>query len=132
MARAQENAAAQGDIEFIRTNFPLLLAEYEDLLAKVGQFLEWRRQKTERKEKLPCLTRLELKEETAAALEELKHFRSQRCAERVAAMLAHELPEDVAERLLAIQEQLRLFEDDHAEELLGQLISIVEKEEECI
>ena len=71
-----------------------------------------------------------MREETGAALEELKHFWSQECAGRVEAMLAHELPEDVRERLLGIQEQLKLYEDDNAEELLGQLLNILEKEEE--
>ncbi len=130
MARGQENAAARGDREFIDSQFPLLMAEYENLLAKIGQFLERRRQEQGRNEKLPCLTIQELREEAATALEELKHFRSQKCAERVEAMLTHELPEYAAERLLEIQEQLRLYEDDKAEEQLGQLLCILEKEEE--
>ena len=127
LARAQENAAVQGDLEFIRSQFPILMAEYETLLANIGQFLEWRGREKGRKEKLPCLTLQEFMEETGAALEELKHFRSQKCAERVEAMLAHELPECGAKRLLEIQEQLRLYEDDKAEELLGQLLDILEK-----
>ncbi|MCI9161722.1 MAG: response regulator [Lachnospiraceae bacterium] len=130
LARGQENAAVQGDRESIRSQFPLLLAEYENLLANIQQFLEQRRRESGGKEKLPCLTKEEFKGETAAALEELKHFRSQKCAERVEAMLAHELPGHAAERLLEIQEQLKLYEDDKAEELLGQLLSIFDKEEE--
>ena len=129
MARGQENAAIQGDRESIRSQFPLLLAEYENLLANIQQFLEQRRRERGGKEKLPCLTLEELKGETAAALEELKHFRSQKCAERVEAMLDHELPGHAAERLLEIQEQLKLYEDDKAEELLDQLLSIFDKEE---
>ena len=45
-------------------------------------------------------------------------------------MLSHELPKDVEERLLGIREQLRLYEDDDAEERLGQLLGLLEKEEE--
>ncbi len=130
MARAQENAAVQGDREFIDSQFPLLMAEYENLLVNIGRFLEWRRQENGKKEKLPGLTAEELKRETAAALEELKHFRSQKCAERVEAILTHQLPEYATERLLEIQEQLRLYEDDKTEELLGQLLNILEREEE--
>lgn len=130
MAREQENAAVQGDREFIHKQFPMLIAEYENLLANIGQFLERRRQEKGKKEKLPCLTIQELRGETGAALEELKHFRSQKCAERVDAMLTHQLPGYAEERLLEIQEQLRLYEDDKAEELLGQLLSILEKEED--
>ena len=130
MARAQEEAAVQEDRERIRSGFPLLMAEYEKLLANIEQFLEWRRLENGSKEKLPGLTMEELKEETGTALEELKHFRSQKCGERVDAMLAHELPSDVEERLLEIQKQLKLYEDDKAEELLGQLLGLLEKEEE--
>lgn len=130
MAREQENAAAQGDRELIEQKFPLLMAEYETLLANIGQFLEQRRRKNDKKEKLPCLSVQELRQQTAAALEELKHFWSQECEERVEEMLTHELPEDVSERLLQIQEQLKLYEDDNAEELLSELLSILDKEEE--
>lgn len=81
-------------------------------------------------EKLPGLPIHELTEQTAAALEELKHFRSRQCAERVDRMLLHELPEDIGKRLLQIRDQLRLYEDDNAEDLLSQLLSILKKEEE--
>lgn len=45
-------------------------------------------------------------------------------------MLLHELPEDIGKRLLQIRDQLRLYEDDNAEDLLSQLLSILKKEEE--
>lgn len=130
MAREQENAAAQGDREFIDREFPRLLAEYETLLTNIGQFLERRRQEKDKKEKLPCPPLSELREQAVTALEKLKHFRSQECAERVGTMLTYELPEAVEESLLQIREQLSLFEDDNAEELMEQLIGILEKEEE--
>ncbi len=126
MAREQENAAAQGDRKLITEKFPLLLAEYETLLAHIGQFLEWRKEEHAKKEKLPCPDIQELREQTAAALEELKHFRSQECADRVETLLLHELPKDTEEHLRRIREQLRLYEDDNAEELLGQLLEILE------
>ena len=131
MARDHENAAAQGDREFIVEQFPLLLAEYEILLANMEQFLERRRQEeNNRKEKLPCPPMRELREQVASALENLKHFRSRECAEKVDALFLYDLPKDVMESLLQIREQLRLFEDDNAEELLDQLLSLLEKEEE--
>ena len=129
MAREQENAAAQGDREFISGHFPALLAEYETLLENIGQFLELHRQEKDGKEKLPSLPAKELREEAATALEELKHFRSRECAERIEKILLHELEKDTKERLLQIREQLKLYEDDDAEELLGKLIDMLEKEE---
>lgn len=130
LAREQENAAAQGDREFIAQHFPMLMAEYETLLTNIGQFLGRRRQEKENKEKLPALTVQELKKQTAEALEDLRQFRSQECADRVEAMLLHEVPGNTEERLLQIQEQLRLYEDDNGEVLLAQLLDILEKEEE--
>ncbi len=129
LAREQENAAAQGDHELIDGKFPLLLVEYENLLENIGQFLKQHRQEDNEKEKLPCPPVRELREQTAQALEELKHFRSQECAKSVETMLVYELPENVLADLLQIQEMLRLYEDDDAEELLSQLLDKLEKEE---
>ncbi len=129
MAREQENAAAQGDRELISEKFPLLLAEYETLMTNIRQFLKQYRKEHDEIQKLPCPPMQELKEQTEAALERLKHFRSQECAERIDKMLTYELPEDVEKQLLQTREQLKLYEDDDAEELLSQLLDILEKEE---
>ena len=129
MARQQENAAAQGDEAFIAEKSPLLLGAYETLLANIGRFLEERRQKDAVGERLPRLSLEELREQTAKALDELEHFRSAECAGRVEDMLTHELPEEAEKRLSQIREQLKLYEDDNAEELLRQLLGILEKEE---
>ena len=130
LARAQEEAAARGDREFISGHFPELLAEYETLLAEIERFLKQRKQEENQAEKLPALQTGEIHEEASAALSELEHFRSRECAERVDSMLLHELPDDVEERLVQIREQLKLYEDDHVEELLRQLLGILEKEDE--
>lgn len=126
MARAQENAVTQGDREFIDEQFPVLLAEYETLLTSIEQFLEWRRQENESQKKLPCLPIQELKEQIASALDALSHFRSQECAEKVKSLLLHDMPKETMDNLLHIQEQLKLYEDDNAEELLNQLLSTFE------
>lgn len=130
MARAQEEAAARGDREFISEHFSQLLGQYETLLADIGQFLEQRSQEKNQVRKLPALTLREIREEAFLALEELEHFRSRECAERVDSILIHELPANVEEPLVQIREQLKLYEDDYAEELLRQLLSILEKEDE--
>ena len=130
MARAHENAAARKDRGFINAQFQALMAEYETLLANIGTFLEQRRQEHGQKEKLPGLPLQQLREQMAEALEELKHFRSKECAQQIDSLLLHELPQDTGERLLQVQEQLRLYEDDYAEELLGQLLDMLEKEDE--
>lgn len=125
MAREQENAAARGDREFIAEGCPAMLAEYEAVLTNIEKFLEQRKREHDQKEKLPCPPMQELREQAAAALEELRCFRSRGCAEKVEKMLLYELPGDAEERLLQIREQLRLYEDDNAEELLGQLLDVL-------
>ncbi len=130
MARVQENAASQGDRELITEQFPVLLAEYETLLEQIKLFLNQRRQENDNREKLPALPIQELRRQVAEALERLKHFQSRECAQRVDELLLHELPDDIAEQLSQIRGQLKLYEDDNAEELLGQLLEILEKEEE--
>lgn len=125
MAREQEEAALRGDENFISEQFPVLFAEYETLLANIGCFLEQRRAEKNKAEKLPPLSVQEIRNEAVTALSELEHFRSRECAERVDSMLLHELPADVEERLSQIRQQLRLYEDDCAEELFRQLLDVL-------
>ena len=129
LARAQENAAAQGDTDFIAQQFPRLLEAHQALLARIGQFLEQRRQGGPQEEKLPPPSPQELRELVAQALDELEHFRSRECAGIVEDLLRHTLPQTVEDSLSEIRGQLKLFEDDNAEALLGGLLTRMEKEE---
>ncbi len=129
-ARAQEHAADQGDTERIAREFPALLEAYETLLTNIGLFLERRRQTGPQEELLPALPLPALREQVGAALEALEDFRSRECADKVEDILRHELPQDTGDSLREIQEQLMLYEDDHAEELLRQLLKELEKEDE--
>lgn len=128
MARAQETAAAKGDMEFIARQFPVLMEHYEALLENISLLLEKRRQNVPQAEKLPPLPAQELRERVETALNELTHFRSKECAGIVEELLRHELPQDAADSLEEIQGQLKLYEDDNAEDLLNQLLSKLEKE----
>lgn len=126
LARAQENAASQGDTEFVARQFPRLLEAYEALLMNIGAFLE--RRQSGSQEKLPPLPARELRERAGKALGELEEFRSQECLGMVEALLRHELPQDTAEKLWEIYRQLKLFEDDNAEALLRQLLCQLEED----
>ena len=44
-------------------------------------------------------------------------------------LLLHAMPQDAEDSLLSIQAQLKLYEDDNAEELLRQLLSRLEEED---
>ena len=128
LARAQENAAAQGDREFIARQFPELLAAHQALLERIGAFLEQRRQAQPQEEKLPALPPQELREQVEAALHELEDFRSQECARMVEELLSRDLPPAAERGLREIQGQLKLFEDDNAEALLAKLVDELDKE----
>lgn len=129
MARAQENAAAQGDRQLIEQRLPRLLEAYGELLERIGWVLEQRRKDAPQEEKLPPLSMQELTGQVGRALEELEDFRSRECSGIVADILRHELPQDTLDSLRSIQEQLKLFEDDNAEMLLGQLLSSLKTQE---
>ena len=129
MSRAQENAASKGDTEFIEQQLPSLLEAYEKLLMNIGLFLDRRHQNDPQEEKRPTLPDQELKERVRAALSELENFRSQACAGIVEDVLRHALSRDTSDSLKEIQGQLKLYEDDNAEMLLGQLLSKLEREE---
>ncbi len=130
LARAQENAATQGDTDYIQQQFPQLLEAHTALLERLGRFLA-RRQRGDPAEKLPPLSHQEITERVRAALSELEDFRSEACAGMVEAMLRYTLPQNVERSLKEIQGQLKLFEDDDAESLLGQLLRELEKEDGC-
>ena len=128
LARVQENAAAQGDTDFIARELPRLLEAHGDLLAHIGRFLEGRQTRPP-EEKLPPPTPQELRERVGEALELLEDFQSRECATAVEELLCHALPPEAEERLREIQGQLKLYEDDHAEELLGALLGRLEQED---
>lgn len=129
MARAQEEAAGAGDPALIAQGFPPLLETYEALLANIGAFLDGRRQREARTERLPALPAGELLAQVKAALEQLENFRSQECAAIVEELLRHGMSQETEDGLLKIQAQLKLYEDDNAEELLRQLIGRLEEED---
>lgn len=129
MAKAQEEAAGAGDAALIAQGFPPLLEAYEALLAELDAFLSRRRGQAAGAEKLPALPPEELRTQTGAALEQLENFRSQACAAIVEELLLHALPRYAEDGLREIQAQLKLYEDDNAEELLRQLLSRLEEED---
>ena len=129
LARAQEDAAAREDTDFIVRELPRLLEAHEALLAHIGAFLEGRRNGRPQEEKLPPPTPWELRERVAAALAALEDFQSRGCAAAVEELLRHVLPPEVESELKEIQGQLKLYEDDNAEALLGKLLGRLEQED---
>lgn len=68
-------------------------------------------------------------EKVQEALDRIENFRSKECAGIVDELLKYRLDHDTEAKLREIREQLRMYEDDAAEELLRQLAGWMEKED---
>ena len=126
MARAHEEAANREDEAFITEEFPRLLAAYEKQIENIRAFLDQRQE--EEASDLGEISRLELLTGIREALEALEDFHSRECAGKLEEMRRYRLDADTAAKLQEIQEQLRLYEDDAAEELLRRLITWLEEQ----
>ena len=127
MARAHEEAADREDEIFIMEGFPGLLAAYEKQMENIRAFLDQKR--GEKVTELGEISRRELLQNVREALELLEDFRSKECAGKIEELCRYRLDADTAARLQDVQEQLRLYEDDTAEELLRRLIEGLEEPE---
>ncbi|MDE6674201.1 MAG: response regulator, partial [Acetatifactor sp.] len=126
MARAHEEAAGREDEAFILEGFPQLLDAYEKQIENIREFLD-RKRETENDPGLGELSSQELQRSLREALELLEDFHSRECAEKLEEVCRYRLDTDTAARLQEVREQLRLYEDDMAEELLHQLIERLEE-----
>lgn len=76
-----------------------------------------------------CIDQKSVAKQIKEALELLENFRSKECAVKLDGLLRYRLDPSTESRLKNIREQLRMYEDDRAEELLHQLIDWLEKED---
>lgn len=124
-AKEHEKAAARGDSAFVAEHFDALYGEYQELLDDIKAYLnENVKEQAEAEEE--ALSRETLHERVQEALARLKKFRSKECAEIVDELLKHRLDEALKEKLSEIREQLQLYEDDAAEQMLGQVKEMLE------
>lgn len=124
-AKEHEKAAARGDTEFVRAHFEELLEEYQELIAHIEGYMK----DTIEVDSEPdegALDKEELLLQVKEALARLKKFRSRECAEIVEELLKHGLDGQVREKLSEIRDQLQLYEDDAAEQMLQEVIEELE------
>lgn len=126
MAQAHEEAANRGDEEFIGEGFPLLLSSYEKQIESIQAFLD--RRQGEEARRLDAIDARELSRGIRDALELLEDFHSRECAGKVEELLGHCLDPEIESGLREVREQLKLYEDDAAEELLRQLAAGFQEE----
>lgn len=129
-AKEHENAAGMQDVQFINDHFEELLRCYEDLLKEIETFLKRKDRLTERGGAGAAgIGREELLRSIRSALQALENFHSKECAAAIDGLLKYRLDGDTEIKLKEIREQLRMYEDDNAEQLLRQLIEGMEKED---
>lgn len=121
-AREQEKAVKRKDFTFVDSHAEKLLREYEEQLEHIQKYLDDRHKEGGQKKKEENLEKTELLERIQSALSDLENFQSKDCAHKVEEILEYRLEESTETALEKIREQLKLYEDDAAEQMLRELI----------
>lgn len=127
-AREQEKAVKRGDETFVDRHVFQLLADYEEQIEHIQGFLERDKRGDNVEEKDSEIEKADLLREIRAALDSLENFRAKDCAHKIEDILQYRLDIETKGRLKKIREQLMLYEDDAAEQLLQELIEHIGKE----
>lgn len=127
-AREHENAVNRGDETYVASHISGLLSEYEELVEHILEFLEKNRKTEDVEEKKQEMEQADLMREVKDALNSLENFRAKECAHKIEDILQYRLKPDMEGRLKEIQEQLKLYEDDAAEQMLRDLMKQIEME----
>lgn len=121
-AKEQEKAVNRGDLAFVDSHVPKLLTEYEEQLAFIENYLEEGRKQERAAVKKKEIDKAGLLRELETALSSLEDFQAKECAHKVEEILEYRLEADTETALEKIREQLRLYEDEAAEQMLRELI----------
>jgi len=126
-AREHEKAADRMDTTFIESHMPRLLSDYEEQLEYIQDFLD--KEKTdETKVKTAEITTANFIHNVSDALESLENFRAKECAAKLEKLMQYRLTPAAETRLKEILAQLKLYEDDAAEQMLRELIEHTKQE----
>lgn len=130
-AKEHEEAASRGDEEFIVRHADDLLNCYETQLDEIEGFLKRREQEQEDgyNDDVVCIDKQVIIRETREALNLLENFHPKDSIRILEGILHYQLDFELKEKLQEIEQQLKMYEDDKAEELLNQLIEWLEREE---
>ncbi len=128
-AREHENAVYRGDETFVDSHISKLLAEYEEQVEHIQDFLEKSLKTEDVEEKRQEIEQADLMREIQDALTSLENFRAKECAHKIEEILQYRLNPNMERKLKEIQEQLKLYEDDAAEQMLRDLMQQSKMEE---
>ncbi len=123
-AKAQEYAVDRGDTAYVDDHVHQLLEAYAAQIAQITQFLEHTQNSTSSgADKEACTIDYETFVSTLKeALAYLENFRAKDCAHKIEALLQCQLAPDIESGLKQIQGQLKLYEDEAAEQMLRALL----------
>lgn len=128
-AREQEKAVKREDYTFVDSHADKLLLEYEEQLTHIQQYLDAIHKSEEKKKKDKEISKADLLSEIQTALNSLENFKAKDCAHKIEELLEYRMESAVEEDLEKIREQLKLYEDDAAEQMLRELIEQMQKED---
>ncbi len=130
LAREHEEAADKGDEEYINTHFGELLDSYMAQTRYIQNFLDKSAgDNVDAGNALPAISTEEINITLKEALELLEDFHSKECAAKIKGLLGRRLEHGLYIKLKELQERLRMYEDDEAEQLLHELLEQPEKKE---
>ena len=128
-AKEQEKAVNRSDTAFVDDHVFELLEDYERQLEQIQKFLKKNVRSEGGGDKKKEIGKEALLQGLREACENLENFRSKECAARIEEMLRYRLQEETEAKLEEIAEQLKLYEDEAAEQMLRELIERIEREE---
>ena len=122
-AKAHEQAAIDGDVEYIRNHYQDLLENYRRQLSEIYRILVKNgKQKKEDKGAKQPITVNELYDAVKEALKLVENFKSKQCAAKVEWLLEHEMDQALRSILEDVQIKLKMYDDDEAEDLLRDTV----------
>ena len=121
-AKEQEKAVNRGDREFVDGRVSKLLEEYGEQLMHIQRYLDENRRQAEAIVKKKEIGKAELRQEIEAALSSLEDFQARECAHKIEEIMDCRLEGAIETELGKIREQLRLYEDEAAEQMLRELL----------
>lgn len=121
-AKEQEKAVNRGDLEFVDSHVPKLLAEYEEQIGYIQKYLEETQKAESKTTEKKEIEKAELLSKIESALASLEDFQAKDCAHKIEEVLEYRLEKETEAALEKVKEQLALYEDDVAERMLRELI----------
>lgn len=88
----------------------------------IQKYLEANREEERMTVKSRKIEKAELLQKTESALDSLENFEAKECARKIEEILEYHLEDSIEAALEDIKEQLKLYEDEAAEQMLRELI----------